>query len=313
MARQRVLVTGGSGFLGRHLVHHLAGQGTDVAALCRRPVERVRLVPADLSSPELEFGRNSFSVVYHLAGLAHRVPRTAEEESEFFRVNVEGTGNLLRALERTSPLPEAVVLISSVAVYGQEEGTLLDEGTPRRAREPYGASKREAEDILLDWSSRCGVRAAIIRLPLIVGRNAPGNFGMMVASLRSGRYLGVGTGAARRSMVLAEDVARILPAAARAGGIFNLTDGYHPSFAELEASICAALRRAAPRRLPLILAKVLASAGDCGQKLIGRQLPFSSRTLMKMTSTLTLSDRRGREVLGWNPTPVLERIPELVQ
>ena len=311
--RKRVLVTGGTGFLGQHLIRHLEVEGADVLALCRHPVEGVRSIAADLSSPELDFGADEFSVVYHLAGLAHRVPRTPEEENAFFRVNVEGTRNLLRALERTERLPESVALVSSIAVYGQEEGALLDEGTPRRAKDPYGASKREAEDVLLEWSTRCGVRAAIIRPPLIVGRNAPGNFGMMVAALRSGRYLGIGAGAARRSMVLAEDVARILPAAALAGGIFNLTDGYNPSFAELESAICATLRRPAPRRVPFVLAKLLASAGDFGQKLTGRNLPFSSRTLMKMTSTLTLSDRRGREALGWNPTPVLNRIPELVQ
>ncbi len=310
--RERALVTGGSGFLGRHLIRHLGDQGAEVVVLCRRPVEGVRSITADLSSPVLDFGGDAFGVVYHLAGLAHRVPRSAEEEREFFRINVEGTRNLLRALERTSPLPKAVVLISSIAVYGHEEGTLLDESTPRQAKDPYGASKREAEDVLMEWSASNGVRAGIIRPPLIVGRNAPGNFGMMVTALRSGRYLGIGSGSARRSMVLVEDVAKVLPAAARVGGIFNLADGYHPSFAELEDAICAALGRSSPRRVPLTLARLLANAGDRGQELTGRQFPFSSRTLMKMTSTLTLSDRQGRVRLGWSPTPVLNRISELV-
>jgi hypothetical protein len=61
------------------------------------------------------------------------------------------------------------------------------------------------------------------------------------------------------------------------------------------------------------MAKMCARAGDCVQSLTGRPAPFTSRSLTKMTSTLTLSDRRAREVFGWSPTPVLERIDELVR
>jgi nucleoside-diphosphate-sugar epimerase len=245
--------------------------------------------------------------------LAHRVPRTGAEGALFFQVNVEGTKNLLRALERTDKLPEAVVLISTVAVYGREEGMQLDETTPRKAIEPYGASKREAEDFLMAWCSRHGVRAGVVRLPLVAGSNAPGNLGAMVGALRKGTYLGIGSGAARRSMVMASDVAQVLPEVARAGGVYNLTDGYHPSFMEFETALANAMGRRAPRRLPLRVARLGARLGDVVQKTIGINVPFTSRTLTKMSSTLTLSDERARKELGWSPSPVLDHARELTK
>src|SRR5690606_7779589 len=144
-----------------------------------------------------------------------------------------GTEHLLAALERQARLPEAFVLVSTVAVYGREAGEGLTEATPREAEDPYGLSKRQAEDAVQAWGARHGVRVGIVRLPLVAGTGAPGNLGAMVQAIRRGRYLGIGDGSARRSVVLAADVARVLPAVAERGGTYNLTDGRHPSFAEI--------------------------------------------------------------------------------
>ncbi|HEY2952486.1 MAG TPA: NAD-dependent epimerase/dehydratase family protein, partial [Verrucomicrobiae bacterium] len=240
MNSPQILVTGASGFLGGHVLPSLAAEGT-VTVLSRKPLEKFTNVTADLTAPDLHLGDRSYSTVYHLAGWAHRVPRTDAERETFFRVNAGGTKNLLRALQQTGHLPQSFVLISTVAVYGVEAGTLLDESIPVRATDAYGSSKREAEEAVTDWGKRQGVRVGIARLPLVAGPGAPGNLGAMVRGLRSGRYLGIGSGTARRSMVWAADVGRILPRLASGGGVFHLTDGQHPSFAELEAALAGAL------------------------------------------------------------------------
>ncbi|HKZ02776.1 MAG TPA: NAD-dependent epimerase/dehydratase family protein, partial [Pyrinomonadaceae bacterium] len=209
------LVTGGGGFLGRYVLGSLVEQGDSVTVLGRTPLHGWRTILADLTSSEINLLGESYSTVYHLAGLAHRIPSTESERDMFFRVNVLGLKNLLHALERSGELPRAIVLASSVAVYGVDNGILLDEATPRAAVDPYGASKREAEDALMEWSARHSVRATILRLPLVCGKGAPGNLGTMMQSLACGRYLGIGSGSARRSMVLARDVAEILPKAAQ--------------------------------------------------------------------------------------------------
>lgn len=305
-------MTGGTGFLGRRLLKVLLERGNEVVVLSRRPADGLRTIVTDITSCVIDLSGLKCSEVYHLAGLAHVVPRTAAERKRFFDVNVGGTKHLLEALERTGHLPAVVVMVSTVATYGVETGIMLDEDTPRCAVDPYGASKREAENLLFEWGVRHDVRTAVVRLPLVIGRDAPGNFGAMVQALATGRYMGVGSGAARRSMVLASDVPQGLTAAAAVGGAFHLTDGYHPTFAELERALAAALKRRPPRRLPMWLAKIGARMGDQAAARLGLRLPLTTSAVTKMTCTLTISDDKARRLLGWRSSKVLDHVREAV-
>lgn len=298
----RHLVTGGSGFLGRHVLSYLRSGGHQVEVLGRSSMANV---VSDLSSGIPSLPSAEYDLVVHAAGKAHVVPRTEAEREEFYQVNVRGTENLLAALEKQDALPHSFVLISTVAVYGLEDGQAIGEDAPRKAEDPYGDSKRHAEDLVLEWGERQGVRVGIVRLPLVVGASAPGNLGKMISAIRKGRYLGIGGGTARRSIVLAEDVARILPIVAEKGGIFNLTDGHHPTFKEIEQVISRVLAKRPPAHLPYSLARLGAVIGDILGKS-GIILPLNSRALSKMTSTLTFDDTRARRMLGWNPRSVLE-------
>src|SRR5262245_33932156 len=306
------LVTGGTGFVGRHLVQNLESRGDTITLLCRSSANGHKTILGDLTAKNLDFSGQHFSTVYHVAGFAHVVPRSEAEREMFFQVNVEGTHNLLSQLIQLERLPQALVLVSSVSVYGREEGELLDETTPRQASDPYGVSKCQAEDAVLAWGAERGVRIGIVRLPLVVGSNAPGNLKLMIDSLRRRRYCGVGSGAARRSMVLAADVSRILPAIAKLGGTFNLTDGYHPSFLELEEALCDALGRRPPFRLPIGAVKTAGRAGEALNSALNLNLPITTAVARKMTSTLTFSDARARRTLGWRPESVLDNIADIV-
>jgi nucleoside-diphosphate-sugar epimerase len=307
-----VLVTGGAGYLGGFVLDELRESGSERVVLDCADVVGVReALSVDLVDGPPDLGALRPRVVIHLAGMAHVVPRNDAERRRFFEVNVDGTRNLLLGLDAAMALPEALVFVSTVAVYGLDEGAALDEETPLCAEDPYGESKRKAEELVTGWGDRTGVRIGIVRLPLVAGRSAPGNLGAMVSALRSGRYLGIGRGDARRSMVLAKDVARILPRVAEVGGIYHLTDGHHPSICELEESLCNAMGRPDPRRLPLPAAKALGFAGDA-ISAVGLPFRFTSRSYRKMISTLTFSDDRARRKLGWNPARVVGAAGELV-
>lgn len=258
---------------------------------------------------ETPFG--PFDWVFHMAGLAHVVPRNEAQRQLFHTVNVEGTLRLLAALERAPRLPESFVLASSVAVYGAEKGERLDETTPCNASDAYGRSKIEAEKAVLAWGARTGVRVGIVRLPLVVGANPPGNLGRMVRAIERGRYLRIGRGAARRSVVLATDVAEVLPRLAAQGGTYNLTDGHHPSFAELEEAIARALNARRPLGISQTVASALARLGDLIGAL-GAPAPFDSQSLKKMTSTLTFDDARARSELQWNPRPAVDGLATIL-
>lgn len=302
------LVTGGTGFVGRHVVAYLQSEGYVLDLLGRSGTQGDVVADLAVGPPSLP-GRH-YEAVFHVAGKAHVVPSTSEERDAFFAVNAGGTQHLLDALDRLPTPPQAFVLVSTVAVYGRESGEGLSEETPREADDPYGLSKCQAEDIVLRWGEERGVRIGIVRLPLVAGAGAPGNLGAMVHAIRRNRYFGVGDGSARRSVVHAVDVARVLPRVAEKGGTYNLTDGYHPSFVEIERAIARALGKQPPRHLPDVVARTGAWVGDAVLRATGVRLPLTSRTLDKMTSTLTFDDARARQVLGWEPPPVLDSAEE---
>ena len=130
----KILVTGNSGFLGRYLQQELQ-RSHSVDTLSRNSSSTFSL---DLSNKIPEFS-TSYDIVIHAAGKAHSVPKDAEEEQAFFQTNEQGTKNLLQGLEKAPP--QTLVLISTVAVYGREEGNLLKEDTPLEGTTPYAVSK----------------------------------------------------------------------------------------------------------------------------------------------------------------------------
>jgi nucleoside-diphosphate-sugar epimerase len=228
------------------------------------------------------------------------VPKNEAEGRAFFEVNREGTRRLCAALENDSALPKAFVFISTVAVYGCDSGNNIAETHPLQGATPYARSKIEAEDFLQQWCASHGVTLTIFRLPLVAGTNAPGNLGAMVQGIASGRYFNIGGGHARKSMVMASDVGKAILQAWQIGGVYNLTDGVHPSFAALAAAIAAQMGKPKPRSLPMWIAKWVARAGD----LLGQKAPVNTARLQKICATLTFDDRRARSAFGWNPQPV---------
>lgn len=296
----KYLLTGSSGFLGKRIRESLLSAGHELITLGRTADHDIRV---DLGSDAVgAAGDIAVDVVVHCAGKAHMVPRTKEEAAAFFEVNLEGTKRLCSLLR--PGVTRSFIFISTVAVYGVDAGEMIGEEHPLNGNTPYALSKIQAEQWLTAWARENNVVLGILRLPLIAGIDAPGNLGQMVKGIKSGRYLSIGKANARKSMVWDMDVAQIIPALARTGGTYNLTDGMHPTFGELEACISGSLGKGKPMAIPLIAAKLLAKVGD----LSGGKFPVDSNKLNKIISTLTFNDARAREVLGWKPSHVLDQL-----
>ena len=290
----KILLTGSSGFLGQVILHRLKNSYEIYTISGKKNVTQ----EIDLRYPFKI--NNSFDCVIHVAGKAHLVPQTHEDNKAFWDVNVIGTRNLLNALEAKPP--KYFVFVSSVAVYGLDYGSEIDERCDLIANDPYGKSKIEAEVIVKKWCEENKVICTILRLPLVVGENPPGNLRAMIYGIKKGYYFNISGGTARKSMVLASDVAKFILKAAEVGGIYNLTDGYNPNFNELSYLISKQLGKKFAPNMPLFVAKVLATVGD----ILGSKFPINSDKLSKITSTLTFDDSKAREAFGWNPTPVLK-------
>ena len=286
-----ILLTGSSGFFGNIIYSELIKIENNILTLSRTKGN----FKIDLSIEKPNF-KDKVDFVIHASGKAHSIARTNLDVNDFFEINVNGTKNLLSGLELAS-IPKYFVFISSVAVYGKEFGLNIDEQTTSNAQDPYGLSKIQAEKLIKDWCQKNNVICTILRLPLLVGKNPPGNLGDMINAIQRGYYFNIGGGKAKKSMVLAEDVARFIPIIAPIGGIYNLTDGVHPSFYQISSSI--AKNRIA--NLPLPIAKIVAKFGD----LLGNKAPLNSLKLKKITSDLTFDESKARK-MGWYPQPVLE-------
>ena len=291
-----LLFTGASGFLGHNLLP-LLKQSYEVTTLGLTTQDDLQCNLAR-DVPELP---STYDVVLHAAGKAHVVPRTEAEKQAFYDVNLNGTVNLCRALEQ-SCLPKALIFISTVAVYGCETGSEITEEHPLLGTTPYADSKMQAERFLNDWAGRNGVVLGIIRPSLIAGPNPPGNLGAMINGIKSGRYLSIAGSKARKSVLMVEDIAKLVPLLAEKGGIYNVCDSYNPSFRELEEVICKQLGKRLPISIPYSIAKCLALAGDC----LGSKAPINSLKLDKITKPLTFSNKKAIEFLGWEPSNVLD-------
>ncbi len=295
---QTYLLTGANGFLGRYLYAYLVAAGHTIISLGRR---RGNDMICNLSSTIPVFSQ-AIDVVIHAAGKAHMIPKTEAEKKDFFDVNLTGTEHLCKGLEALPHLPKAFVFISTVAVYGKEEGQNISEQHPLLGTTPYARSKIEAEQFLQQWCADRHIKLSVLRLPLIAGKTPPGNLGAMIKGISNGRYFNVGGGQAHKSIVMADDVAAAIPVIAQTGGTYNLTDGYHPSFAQLALLISKQLHQPPPKNLPLWLAKIIAFAGN----FLGSKAPINSDKLRKITATLSFDDSLARRSFGWQPRPVLE-------
>lgn len=293
---RKLLFTGASGFLGTQLKLLLQNQfEVKTMGLTDEDTYRVNLAT---SIPNL---KEPFDVILHAAGKAHSVPKTETEKKQFFDVNYQGTVNLCTALEK-SGIPQSFIFISTVAVYGLEFGKNITETHPLNGDTPYALSKIQAEQFLTEWCARHSVVLGIIRPSLIAGPNPPGNLGDMIKGIQTGRYLSIAGGKARKSVLMVQDIARLLPSLIEKGGIYNVCDDSQPSFHELEILIAKQLGKKPPISIPYWFAKSIALVGD----LLGNKAPINSLKLKKITESLTFSNEKAKRELDWQPINVLE-------
>lgn len=293
---ERLLFTGGTGFLGKNVMPVLDQQYK--VATCGITADDMLKANLAKEVPELP---ERYDVVLHAAGKAHVVPKTEAEKQMFYDVNYQGTVNLCKALEKVGT-PKALIFISTVAVYGCEYGDLITEEHPLEGTSPYAESKIMAEKYLEEWCAKHGVKLGILRPSLLAGKNAPGNLGAMVNGIKKGFYMNIAGGKVVKSILMAEDIARLVPLVAEKGGIYNVCDTRQSSFGEISITVAKQLGKGKPMNIPYWVAWCMAKVGD----LLGSKTPINSYKLEKMTKSLTFSNDKARRELGWEPMDVLE-------
>jgi len=212
VSARSVLVTGGSGFIGRHVVDALRSGGDDVTVADRapHPDPSVRVVVGDLTEPgavERALAEGTTAVV-HLAALTS-VLGSIERPVETYRTNVGVTAALLERC-RVLGVGSFVLASTNAVVGGGASGPCIDERTPMRPLTPYGATKAAAEMLLSASDAAYNVRGVALRFSNVYGTGMAAKDSVVARIMRaavSGATFDIyGDGAQERDYVFAGDV-----------------------------------------------------------------------------------------------------------
>ncbi len=241
-APAKVLVTGGSGFVGSHLVELLVGRGDDVTCLVRDPQHlrwiqglNVRVARGDCSRPDsLADAVRDVSVVYHVAGLTK-----AFRANDYYAVNHLGTRNLLSACALYGRFIKKFVLVSSLAAAGPSaEGRSARESDIPHPVSDYGKSKLLAEEETLRYRERFPV--IILRPSAVYGPRDTDVFELFRWAAQ-GFFLDVGRGERYMNWCHVRDVAEALVLAGTAtvpsGSIYFIAEGRTYSSSEFRETL----------------------------------------------------------------------------
>ena len=237
-----VLVTGGTGFVGGHLVDALVNAGQETHIVDRHTTEDGRYINtdatlhvADIGSPDLQriVADIAPDTIYHLAAQIS-VPMSGEEPIADANTNVIGTLNLLESARRMHRVPKFVLVSTGGAIYGDiGDAPSASEDMPCNPISPYGASKLAAESYMGVYRNLCGLRYTIIRPGNVYGpRQTPrGGAGVVAifakAMLANEPITIFGDGSTARDYVYVNDLVRAILAASSSDhvGPFNISSG----------------------------------------------------------------------------------------
>ncbi|MBA3935947.1 MAG: NAD-dependent epimerase/dehydratase family protein [Planctomycetes bacterium] len=297
-----VAVTGASGFIGAQLCARLVADGLPVRGLSRRHIAADR-APAGVEQlhgfeldESTDWGRalEGCRTLVHAAARAHVLrDRAVDPLKEFMRTNCRGTMRLAGCARAAGV--RRIVFLSSIGVLGNSShGAPLDEDSPPAPHSPYAVAKREAERRLLEFCGSAGIEVVILRLPLVHGPGAKGNFHQLMRTIALRRWLPLGSIRNRRSLLGIANLGTAVTAVVRANdvpcGIFHLADAETVSTPSIIQELAVGM--GVPPRLGRVPPAALAAAAW----LVGK-----SATAEKLIGDLEVDSRRFQQTFSWRP------------
>ena len=312
----KVLVTGGRGFIGRHVVAEARKRGHDVRVLARpdggeSPTKDVApgIVRHDLRERE-----GLTDAVSGVDAVVHCAASMGGDEDEQESVTVDGTTNLLSAMSEAGV--RHIVVLSTFAIYDYDaipRGSLLDEESPLEedfdSRSPYVWTKRKQEDLVRTVAGASGWRWTVLRPGVVYG---PGRtwFYHLGTQPSANRWISYG-GAALFPVTfvenLAEAVVLALESEAADGATLNLVDDGLPT-RRMYLEVLARLTKRRPTVLDVpwdMLEPAARSATWVHRRVLLGRVPLPDllrhRRLQARCKPLAYSNERAKNTLGWQP------------
>lgn len=291
----KILVTGGSGFIGTRLVKELLDAGHDVRIFDKAmsaSYPDICLI-GDIRDPDaVDRAVKGVDLVYNLAA-EHK--DDVRPISLYYEVNAGGAKILADACAANNV--KSIIFTSSVAIYG------LNVGTPSESTKPspfndYGRSKLQAEEALRLWQDTDNSRnLTIIRPSVVFGEGNRGNVFNLVKQITSGNFVMVGNGNNKKSMAYVGNVAAFLsflacsPLSKSGVNVFNYTDKPDISMNELVAQVRSFMGRSSRSlpRFPYWFGLLGGTCFDIFSAVTGKRFPISSVRVKKFCADTTIA------------------------
>ena len=305
--QKTVLVTGATGAIGPSLVHRLIEHDYQVHALVRTPPapgllwERVKVFQGTINEPDVvRAAMEGVDTVFHLAAKLHINNPRPEVRHEYSSINIDGTRCLVAAAQQNAI--RRLIFFSTINVYGpSHSGQELDEETPAQPDSWYAETKAAAEQIVL-----AGAPSVVMRLAAVYGPRMKGNYPRLLNALAQRRFVMVGDGHNRRTLVHVADVcsaALLVAEHPLAGGkTYNVTDGQVHTLREVIDTICLTLGQRSPRfHLPATPINLAAGLLEDALRTLGKGSPIERATIQKLLEDVAVSGRKIQQQLGFCP------------
>ncbi len=321
----RILVTGATGFIGSRLACRLAGAGNEVVGLARETSSKERIAElekcgvkihrVDLLKPETLAGLpKDFDFIFHLAAV---LDHSITDYRVFHEANVVATRNLAELYLKQNV--KNFVFTSSIAAIGRPKTNsgIVDESVECNPVTPYGRSKFEAEQLLLDYHRKSGFPVTILRPPTVYGPGGQDGLLEMVKFVEGkmkGRapIIHIGRGDTLVTFCYIDNLVDALVLAMgvkEKGEIFHVDDGRPYTDKEVLDTISRVLGgEPLEIYIPKILFKLLAYSGDLLETTLGSNPLELSRNNIAEHVSLAYDIGKARERFGYRPKGDLESL-----
>jgi nucleoside-diphosphate-sugar epimerase len=307
----KTLITGATGFIGRHLVRRLVKEGESVTCLVRetsdtKSLEKlgVELAYGDLlnkDSLKRVLGDENIRVVFHLAGAVYsRVSRN------YHKINALGTENLLSVCNVDKI--KKFILVSSITAVGPQrhKNIILDENTVPNPIPPYGRSKYDAEQIALKYYEKHNLPVVIVRPPLVYGPEQGRDITDFFKKIESGFFRIIGDGECVTSLCyidnLVDGLLLVVKKEDSAGRIYFIADKKIYTFKQISETIAKELGVGlSALKIPPLIADISGFLYAVLNNIFGMTSVFLY-TLKLMTLNFACDISRAHRELSYRPT-----------